>query len=242
MNLRIAALALATVDGMVEANYERARRLGEISLDSKPDIVLLPEAFAAGYCGIDLRPFGEPLDGPHLESFRKLSETGGCMVVLGYLESAPQGIYNAAVAFDRGHVAARHYKSSLWPDDRRPYRDERSLMLAGPGMEVFESRFGRFALLICYENTLASNWDAVSGRADFVLSPYNCEGDPSRYNIENAKRLNLPSAWATRTGTVYQGKRYMPNPGTAGLVDRAGHVIAKSQPGVEEIIVGELPV
>ena len=85
--IKIAAIAVATVDGMVESNYARALRLAEISLKQKPDIILLPEALAAGYCGRPLAEFAE--DGQkseHLARFCKLSADGGCMVVVCYLE------------------------------------------------------------------------------------------------------------------------------------------------------------
>lgn len=242
--LTIAAIAVVTVEGMVVENYRRAIRLAEISLAARPDIVLLPEAFAAGYCADDLQPFGENREtSPYLAEFRRISAEGGCLVAVGYLETAPGGVKNAVALYDRGAFIGQHVKSSLWPDDERPYRDERALLAPGDGVEVFPSRFGNFAVLICYENMLAPNWDGIAGRVDFVLSPYNCEGDPSHNNLREAARLGLPSAWADRTGTVYMGADvWRPNPGTAGLVDGRGNMIAKSEPGVEAIVVGKMPV
>ena len=145
LTIRIAAIALATVDGMVEANYARALRMAEISLKHKPDIILLPEAFAAGYCGKALADYAE--DGEkseQLDKFRRLSAEAGCMIVLGYLERAEgdRRVRNAAVIYDRGKAIGRHYKHSLWVDARRPYRDEPSLMIGGKEIEVFQTRLG----------------------------------------------------------------------------------------------------
>jgi predicted amidohydrolase len=240
-DITVAAIAVATVDGMVDANYQRAIRLAEISLAEKPDIILLPEAFAAGYCSDDLRPFGENIhDSPYLQAFRRISADGGCMVLTGFLESVSAGVRNSVVIFDRGEVIGVHAKRSLWPDDERPYRDERQLLVPGDSLEIFPSRFGDFATLICYENMLDANWDEIAGRVSFVLSPYNCEDDPSRHNIYNAIRLGIPSAWANRTGTVYSSTGYRNNPGTAGITDAKGNIIAISKPGVEEIVVGKI--
>ncbi|OPZ86106.1 MAG: Apolipoprotein N-acyltransferase [bacterium ADurb.Bin429] len=242
--LTIAAIAVATVEGMVEENYRRAIRLAEIALDARPDIILLPETFAAGYCADDLRPYGEDREtSPYLADFRRISREGDCLVAAGYLESVPGGVKNAVALYDRGTFIGQHAKSSLWPDDERPYRDERVLLVPGDGIEVFASRFGKFAVLICYENMFPEHWAGLVGRVDFVLSPYNCQGDPSYNNIREAQRLGLPSAWADRTGTVYLGADgWRPNPGTAGLVDGQGNIIAKSEPGVEAIVIGKLPV
>jgi len=43
--LKVAAIAIATVDGLIDANYARAGRLVEIALADAPDIVPLPVAW-----------------------------------------------------------------------------------------------------------------------------------------------------------------------------------------------------
>ena len=240
--VRISAISVATIEGMVRENYARALRLGEIALAGSPDILLFPEMLAAGYCATDLSPYAETLDDPYPRRFRELSSAGGCVVAFGFLRRVPGGVANTVAVFDHGNLVGTHDKRTLWPDDDRPYRDERKLLVPGEKMEVFDTRLGKFAVLICYENWPAANWDEVAGQADFVLSAYNCQGDPSHRNIDEAKRLGLPSAWADRTGTVYAGDHYKPNLGTAGLVSAEGKVIAQSQPGVETIITGELHV
>jgi predicted amidohydrolase len=240
--VRIAAIALATVDGMVQENYARAHRLAEIALDAKPDVVLLPEAFAAGYCATDLTPFAEPPAQPYAGRFAELSRRGGCILTVGYIERSGPRVRNAVVVYDRGDVLGVHAKRSLWPDKERPERDEVTLMEPGKAIEVFDSRLGRFAVVICYENMLDDNWREVAPKVDFILSPYNCEGDPSHNNVRGAKLMGKPSAWADRTGTVYRAKGYAPNPGTAGMIEADGSIVAKSPPGVEQIVVGEITV
>jgi predicted amidohydrolase len=243
-SLKIAAIAPATTDGLMETNYQRALQLTETASRERPDIILLPEVFAAGYCADDLAPYAETLEhSKPLQEFRHRSREYGCMIVLGFLESCSDGLRNAAVIFDRGEVVGVHHKSSLWPDDQRPWRDERRLVLPGKGMEAFPTRFGRLGVLVCYENMIDSNWDALKDRTDFVLSLYNCEDDPAKHNIRGSQRLQVPSAWADRTGMYYRGKQGLaPNPGTAGMVDAAGTVLAKSEVGVEQIVHGTLEV
>ena len=62
-------------------------------------------------------------------------------------------------------------------------------MIPGEKVEVFDTRLGRFAVLICYENMFAANWDELRGKVDYVLSPYNCEGDPSGNNIAESDKV-----------------------------------------------------
>jgi len=241
--VRIAAIALATVDGMFENNYARAVRLVEISLRHKPDLILLPEAFAAGYCGEPLAGYAE--DGQtsrHQAALGRLSARAGVMIVAGYLErvAGDRRVRNAVAIYDRGTRIGRHYKRDLWSDARRPYRDEKSLMIPGRRIEVFATRLGRFAVLTCYENYLRANWDSLVGKVDFVLSPYNCEHDPGENNIAEARRTGIASAWADRTGTVFCGDGYTANLGSAGVVGGDGTVVARSAAGVEMVAVGEL--
>jgi predicted amidohydrolase len=239
--ITIATISVSTLEGAFESNYDRAFRLCKIALFSKPDIILLPETFAAGYCSTDLLPYAETQESPYLRKFQDLSRDCKCMIVLGYLEKCPNGIKNAVVIFDSGTVVGRHYKKTLWVDDDRPYRDERTLMIPGDAVEVFDTRFGKFAVVICYENIVQENWQGVAPKVDFIISPYNCEQNPTEYNISKSKQYGVPSFWADRTGTVFAGgNKYVPNMGTAGIVDSKGNVIAQTSPGIEEIIIGKL--
>src|SRR5438874_2013787 len=121
-SVKIAAISLAVVDGLVESNYARALRLTEIALEQKPDIVLLPEAFAAGYCGQDLTQFVEtPSDSPHQRRFAELSAQGACMIVGGFVEpgdvTTPGAkVRNTVAVYDRGRLVGLHRKKDLWPD------------------------------------------------------------------------------------------------------------------------------
>jgi predicted amidohydrolase len=166
------------------------------------------------------------------------------MIALGYLERSKIGIRNAVVIYDGGDVLGYHYKSKLWPDSARPYRDEVSLMEPGEGVEVFDTRFGRMAVLICYESGFPELWAGLSGNVDFALTPYNCEQDPLTDAVLKPyrTRARIPSAWADRVGMVWAGGCYKPNMGTAGVVDAFGSVRAASTPGVEDIVVASLEV
>ena len=180
--LRISCLALATLDGMFEDNYRRALRLTEIALRGQPDILLLPEAFAAGYCGTDLTPFAEdPARSPWHRAFADLSRRGHCLIVFGYIEAPPPQpqaaspppapgaasartptLRNAVRLLDCGEPLGTHYKYSLWPDQNIAFRDEPAMMLPGAGIDLFPSRWGQLAILTCYENWLPENWAAAA--------------------------------------------------------------------------------
>eukprot|EP00658_Telonema_sp_P-2_P070584 TRINITY_DN60039_c0_g1_i2.p1 TRINITY_DN60039_c0_g1~~TRINITY_DN60039_c0_g1_i2.p1 ORF type:complete len:202 (-),score=30.55 TRINITY_DN60039_c0_g1_i2:241-846(-) len=150
----------------------------------------------------------------------------------------------------------------------RPWRDETRLLVRGAGVEVWNTTAGRFAVYTCSENW--PGWNKHQSPPDFVLSPYNCEDsgalngsrpaatfpctpgmdlqgcfpqatcDTYSLNAANSRLYGLPSVWADRTGTVYEGSHFIPNLGTAGVTDKLGNVVASSVPGVETILVSNL--
>lgn len=235
-NNRVLALAVASVDGRPELNYNRAIELLDESVarvgSAPPDIAVLPEAFAAGYCQNDLTEFDETLaESTFLQKLLELSRRYQCMMVIGFLEKAEGALFNSAAILDCGQVIGIHRKSTLWPDNVRPYRDERRLLSSGPGVDVFETRLGRVGVMICYENMVPETWKALASRVDFVLNPYNCEDEPVEHNMSGSRSIGVPSAWANRTGWVYCGQSELVlNPGTAGITDAQGNVTVKSAP------------
>lgn len=208
--IKATAIAVATIDGKVEDNYQRALDLTDKALKEKPDIIVLPEAFAAGYCADDLTPYGETFDtSPWLQRFVSRSKDHDCMIVLGFLEKRADGLHNVVAIIDQGKVIGKHSKSKLWPDDQRPYRDERQLVRAGPGKEFFDTRFGRIAILICYENMVPRAYLGLRGNVDLVISPYNCEDDPAKHTSTAARRLACHRSG--RTGLDYITGAKAPN-------------------------------
>lgn len=239
MRIRASAIGIATTDGTFADNYRRALELSAVAAGTGAQAILLPEAFAAGYCADDLAPYAETLVGsPHLQAFARLSELHRCLIALGFIERTADGPANTVALFDGGRLAGVHRKTILWPDDTRPWRDERRLVRPGTGFEPITTSLGRIGVLTCYENMVPEGWAAWRGRVDLVLSPYNCEDDPSRHNVAGSRTIGVPSLWANRTGTTYRGPALPPasNPGTSGAVDATGTILARSRPGAEETV------
>jgi len=245
MKIRVASVAPAVIDGDVAVNYGHLLRLAEIACVRGVDMVVLPEAVACGYVAADLTPYAESLDSPPLVAFRQLSERHGVMMVVGYVGEAGNGkVDNNVAVWDCGQLLGVHTKGSLWPDDARPHRDERRLLNRGTDEGIFMTRFGRIAVLICYENMVPENWERLRGKGiDMVVSCYNCEDDPGRHNVYGSSLLGVPSVWSNRVGLTFQGDGcYGMNPGTSGFTDASGTVTAITAQGVEDILYGDLKI
>jgi predicted amidohydrolase len=218
----------------------------------RTQLLLFAETLASGYPGTDVRPFVENVStSPYLARFRDLSKSASVTIAIGFLMATPPDVVSkygvpvrdAVIVYEDGNVLGIHTKSSLWPDDKRPWRDERMLYANGTGPTRFESKLGRFGLLICYENTAPENWweqmlGTPSKRAqfDFMLSPYDAEGDTSEQTASKAAKYAIPTVWTNRVGTVYEGTFWEPNNGAAGSADSSGNITFRTTPGVESIL------
>ncbi|MBI2843205.1 MAG: carbon-nitrogen hydrolase family protein [Armatimonadetes bacterium] len=233
-SVRVACLPIRSVSGNLELNYRRAERVIEQIFEKKikPDIIILPEIFGSGYYpSTDLRPYAEDRDSKYLQRLRGLSKKGDCMIIVGFLLKVENGIKNSAVIYDRGVELGIHSKSSLFVSKTDPRSDEVTLLVPGDGIEVWDTRFGKFAVLLCYENIAPEdNWSKVASRVDYILSLYDHGGDPVDINIGKSKQHGKPSAWTNATGT-------------AGGTDTKGNVIAYCRlKSTQEIVGGDLAI
>lgn len=240
--IRVAAIALATRDGCPEANINHALEMCRTAgKQAHPQVILLPEAFTAGYCAPDLSRYAENIPGPSVAAFLAVARELDAIICFGMLEKAPGGIYNSAVLVDGKGVIGIHRKAHLYLDPTRPYRNEHALLLPGGTLEPVATPLAKIGILICYETTFPEAWRTLALKgAEFLLLPYNCERD----HFERVRQLPLlnviPVVAADRTGTVFQGDRWEPNLGTAFAIDEAGKVLGHTAPGVEAILAVEI--
>jgi predicted amidohydrolase len=116
----------------------------------RADLLVLPELANTGYlyaAPADLAPYAEPADGsgPFLAALRGLAgETDG-MIVTGFAERTPAGLYNAAAAITAGGVVQVYRKTHL-------FWDEQSLYLPGDtGFRLCEHRGVRIGMMVCFD-------------------------------------------------------------------------------------------
>ncbi len=122
------------------------------------DIACLPEEFAGTNA--------EPIAGPTTKVIGELAKKHHMYVVCPIREQAPDGRrYNTAVLLDREGSVAGYYRKVFvfWGE---------GLNVSNEGVKVFDTDFGRIAMLTCFDANYDELWaDAEHKGAELVLWP-----------------------------------------------------------------------
>jgi predicted amidohydrolase len=170
--------------GDVEFNINKAVGMIEELASQGADIVCLPELFATGYDLIELKDSILDLSVEYYEIIKKaMSESAKkneiyLIAPFGEIKKGKTGVYNSAFVFDEdGNCMGSYAKSHLWGM-------EKSFFEEGNNLPVFETRFGKIGILICYD-------------AGFP--------EPSRVMcLKGAEILFYPAAWREEEEDVWE--------------------------------------
>jgi predicted amidohydrolase len=112
----------------------------------KADLVVLPETLTIFHSGKSYADCAEPIPGPSTDYFGELARQHDLYIVAGLIERDAHLIYNVAVLLGPDGKIAGKYRKVCLP------RSEVSGGVA-PGKEypVFETRFGKVGMMVCYD-------------------------------------------------------------------------------------------
>jgi predicted amidohydrolase len=141
-------VALAQVDcilGDVAENARRARDAISRARDAGANLVVFPELSLTGYAlGTVTEDVALNADDPAIASLAEVAD--GVGVVVGCVEHGRVQTYNTALYLEDGGVAHIQRKTHLPTYGRF---EEHKHFSQGPALRAFDTRLGRFALLIC---------------------------------------------------------------------------------------------
>jgi predicted amidohydrolase len=170
-----------------ERNIARLLELCEQAAKEGAKLIVTPEMGTTGYCWFDrdeVTPFVEKIPGPTTERFAALARKHDCHIVIGMPEVDEDGIYfNSAVLIGPDGIIGRHRKT-------HPYISEPKWAAAGDlHNQVFETKIGRIALLICMDIHFLETARLIALRgADVIchISNWLAERTPAPYWISRA--------------------------------------------------------
>jgi predicted amidohydrolase len=114
--------------------------------EQKADLVVLPETLTYYGTGRPIEECAESIPGPSTEYFGRLAKQHNLYIVAGLVERDGKTLYNtAALIGPDGALAGKYRKVSL------PRSEIEGGITPGRDYPVFETRFGKVGMMICYD-------------------------------------------------------------------------------------------
>lgn len=182
--VRLAAVHFHPRGGKAPAdNCRMFAPLIEDAARQKADLVVLGECLTIVSNGHNAETGAEPIPGPSTQYFGQLAKKHNLYIVAGLYERAGHLIYNTSVLIGPDGQLVGKYRKITLP------RDEISGGVA-PGHEypVFQTRFGKVAMMICYDGFFPEVARQLSNRgAEVIAWPvWGCNPDLAKARaVEN---------------------------------------------------------
>ena len=118
----------------------------EQAAKQKADLVVLPETITVYGTGLKYSDCAESIPGPSTKYFGQLAKKHNLYIVVGLLERAKHLVYNVSVLIGPdGKIVGKYRKVTL------PRGEIEGGVTPGHEYPVFETRFGKVGMMICYD-------------------------------------------------------------------------------------------
>ena len=238
---KIALVQYQSVLGDLQKNADRAVEMVREAAAKGAKIVCFPEMFNTGYnfqlIGDGFHNCGETIDGHTITRLQKVAKECACYVIAPItLEKKVKGVfYNAAVVIDdEGVVLGDYSKHHLWAAERYYFH-------AGEDIPVFDTKYGKIGVMICYDAGFPETARALTLKgAELIFMP-------SAWRIQDWDMWNLNIPQRALENTLYvagvnrfghEDDLYMF--GNSKVADWRGRIIAESKEEKEEIVYAEI--
>ncbi len=243
--------AIAQIDcrvGAVEKNIKRHLEFIDRAIAEHAQLVVFPELSLTGYTlrdlawDVALNPSDNSVLSPLLEKSRKIS------LAIGFVEIGPQyGIYNSAMFLEDGLI--KHIHRKIYPPTYGMFEEGRYFS-AGEAAAAFDSKLGRFGMLICEDFWHISlpyllALDGAEALLCLTASPTRLSGegiqlDNQVVNYEHhrtyARLLNVYVLFSNRVG-FEDGVNFW---GGSSITSAGGEMLMSARLHEEELITAEL--
>lgn len=129
-----------------EQNCQEFAPLIAQAAEKKADLVVLGETLTYAMTGKSMVDSAEPVPGPSTEYFGKLARQHDLYIVVPIVEREKHLVYNVAVLMGPdGQIVGKYRKVAL------PRNEIERGVSPGKDYPVFETRFGKVGMMICYD-------------------------------------------------------------------------------------------
>jgi predicted amidohydrolase len=164
--VRLATAHFRPVGGKTPAgNCRLFAPLIEEAARQKADLIVLGETLTYACTGLKMADTAEPVPGPSTEYFGALAKQHNLYIVAGLVERDGHLIYNtAALIGPDGKLAGKYRKVTL------PRGEVEAGIQPGREYPVFDTRFGKVAMMICYDGFFPEVARRLSNRGAEVIA------------------------------------------------------------------------
>ncbi len=245
------ALIQQTCSNDQKGNEEKAISMSREAAQKGANIICLQELFKGTYFPqtIDVNKYDwvEHVPGPTTEKFQKLAKELGAVFLVSLYEYAMDGVYfNTAAVIDADGEYLGKYRKNHIPEG--PQYIEKYYFTPGDmGYPVFDTRYGRIAVLICWDQWFpeAARIVALKG-ANIIFYPSAIGSEPDDPELDTSEPWmtairahgicnNMYVAAVNRVGVEddmsFYGRSFVSGP--------MGEVIAEAKTREDEIILAE---
>jgi len=178
-----------------EENFKKALAKVDQAVKDGSQIICLPELYRTRYfaqgIGVDVSPLAEAIPGVSTWAFSEIARQHKVVIIVPLFEKSTDGrFYNSAVIIDADGTLHTPYHKVHIPQD--PGFFEKGYFYPGDRFHVHSTRYGRIAVLICYDQWFpeAARCVALDG-AQIIFYP-TAIGHPS---CEEPVEGNWYEAW-----------------------------------------------
>jgi len=246
-------LIQTTVSEDLELNLKRTMEKVKEAASRGAKIVCLQELFRTRYFpqwdGKDARALAETIPGLSTEAFSALAEELSIVIIVPVFEKDEAGYYNSVAVIDADGSLLPTYRKVHIPHDLLFY--EKSYFSPGDDIRVYDTRYAKFAALICYDQWFpeAARVAALGG-AEIIFYPTAIGWIKGE---ENPVEGDWHDAWETVqrshaiASSVYVAavnrvgrEEDLVFWGSSFVCDCFGKILARASSSAEEVLVVEL--
>lgn len=242
-------------------NTKKALSWVEKAAKKGANVICLPELYRSQYfCQKEdssLFNLAEPIDGPSIEAFQKVSKKLKISIIVPIFEKRTLGIYhNSNVIIDADGSVLGVYRKMHIPDDPAFY--EKYYFTPGDlGFKTFKTQFGKIGTLICWDQWFpeGARLTALKG-AEVLFYPTAIGWHPSekeKYGkaqldswitiqrshaiangvyVASANRIGFEQPVKAQDGIIFWGSSF--------ICDPQGVILAQASEDKEEILLSEI--
>ena len=239
-------LALAQINPTVGDFEGNVQLILEQIAESKTlgaDIVVFPELAITGYPPEDLLLKNSFVQANLKALTRVIDSTCDITVVVGFVDSQPEGIYNAAALIQSGEMAGVYHKTHL---PNYGVFDEQRYFMQGNSCPVFQIAGVNIGINICediWKDNGPCTFQAKAG-AEIIL---NISASPFHHG-KHLVRERMLSTRAAENATIVAfcnlvgGQDELVFDGSSGIFDRRGNLIARAKQFEPELLIADVVI